>query len=179
MALASDPGNDDTYAVGDSVEVAVTFDEDMAITGSPRIELDIGRAARYAEYDRVAGDIVVFAYIIAEGDTDPDGISIVANKLGLNGGTISDLSGNPAGITDDAVPADTGHRVDGISPKFVSATTVTIAADPSLPPFVPPTPERQGIVVTLSESTDPLRFFDWLSANHGLDVHHFFETSWT
>lgn len=175
VTLASDPGDDETYAVGDSVEVAVTFDENMAITGSPRIELDIGGAARYAEYDRVAGDVVVFAYTIAEGDADPDGISIAANKLSRHGGTIADLSGNPAGITHDAVPADTGHLVDGISPKFGSAITVTIPADPGFPPFVPPTPARQGIAVTLSEPTDPFRTAKWLSAHLELDVHHFFE----
>ena len=174
VALTSDPGDDDTYAVGDKVEVAVTFNEGMAITGSPRIELDMSGAARYAEYDHVAGDVVIFTYTIAEGDTDADGISIAANKLGLNGGTIADLSGNPAVMTHDAVPADTGHLVDGLSPKFVSATTVIIPAKAATP-WAPAVPESPGIAVTLSEAIDHLRLVDWLSDHYRLAVHHFFE----
>ena len=34
IAITSDPGDDDTYGVGDSIEVTVTFNEDVTITGS-------------------------------------------------------------------------------------------------------------------------------------------------
>ena len=174
VALTSDPGDDDTYAVGDSVEVAVTFNEDMAITGTPRIELDMGGTRRYAEYDRVAGGVVVFAYTIAEGDTDADGIAIAANRLGLNGGTITDLAGNPAVLAHGAVPVDAGHLVDGVSPKFASATTVTIPAQDATH-FTPAMPERPGIQVTLSESTDTFKWIEWLDANLDLELHHFYD----
>ncbi len=175
VALTSDPGDDDTYTVGDSVEVTVTFSENVQVTGSPQIELDVGGAAKPAAYRRVDGPAAVFTYAIAEGDADTDGISIGANKIMQNGGTIADLSGNPATLTHDAVAADTGHLVDGISPKFVSAITVTIAGSPGMPPFVPPTPEQPGVRVTLSEATDPLRFVGWLSEHHAVEIQHFFE----
>ena len=50
VAITSDPGNDDTYGVGDSIEVTVTFNEDVTITGSARLEIDVGGTAEIAEY---------------------------------------------------------------------------------------------------------------------------------
>lgn len=174
VALDSDPGDDGTYGVGDKVEVAVTFDEGMAVTGSPQIELDVGGTTRYASFDRVDDEVVFFGYTIAEGDTDADGISIAANKLGLNGGTVADLAGNPAVITHDAVPADTGHLVDGVSPKFVSATTLTIPAQDATY-FAPAMPERPGIQVTLSETTDIFKWIQWLDAHPDVELQHFYD----
>ena len=173
IAITSDPGDDDTYAVGDDVEVTVTFGEDMAVTGEPQIELDVGGTARNGAYSRVDGAAVVLVYTIAEGDDDTDGISVAANKLSLNGGSIADMSGNPAVLTHDAVAANTDHLVDGVSPVFVSATTVTIPAQAgSL--FSPARPARPGVNMTLSESIDLIHFFDWLAAHPDLELQHFF-----
>ena len=173
ISITSDSGDDDTYAVGDDVEVTVTFGEDVAVTGEPQIELDVGGTARNGAYSRVDGVAVVLVYTIAEGDDDTDGISVAANKLSLNGGSIADMSGNPAVLTHDAVAANTDHLVDGVSPAFVSATTITLAAEPATP-FFPAKPERPAIVVTLSESTDLRRFFDWLDDNPDAQLNHFF-----
>ena len=54
---------------------------------------------------------MVYSYTVAVGDADADGISIVANKLTLNGGTMNDAHGNAATLTHDAVDANTGHLV--------------------------------------------------------------------
>ena len=35
-------GNDNTYAIGDEVLVQVTFSTDVTVTGSPRLELNVG-----------------------------------------------------------------------------------------------------------------------------------------
>ena len=48
FAFTSDPnndgraGNDNTYAIGDEVLVQVTFSTDVTVTGSPRLELNVG-----------------------------------------------------------------------------------------------------------------------------------------
>ena len=174
VALTSDPGDDDTYAVGDDVEITVTFSEAIAVRGTPQVELDVGGGAKHAAYRESDGSAAVFTYTIAEGDTDADGISIGANKITLNDGTIMDAAENRAALTHDAVAADTGHLVDGISPAFVSATTVTLAAEP--PTFFSDgKPERPAIVVTLSESTDLDRFFEWLSDHPDAELQRFFE----
>ena len=111
VAITSDPGDDDTYGVGDSIEVTVTFNEEVTVTGAPQLEIDVGGTAKTASYSSASGATVVCSYTVAVGDADTDGISIVANKLTLNGGTINDAHGNAATLTHDAVAADTGHLV--------------------------------------------------------------------
>ena len=55
---------------------------------------------------------VPFIYHVQIGDSDPDGISIAADAIDLNGGSILDDAGNDADLSHDAVPANTGHKVD-------------------------------------------------------------------
>ena len=45
VALASDPGEDLTYGVGDAIRVEVTFSEEVSVTGAPRLKLDLFAAA--------------------------------------------------------------------------------------------------------------------------------------
>ena len=111
VEFTSDPGDDDTYGEGDSIEVTVTFTEDMTVTGAPRLELDFDGTAKTAEYKSVSGKAVVFSYTVTGGDTDTDGIAIGENKLTLNGGTIQDAAKNNAVLTHTAMTADAGHKV--------------------------------------------------------------------
>ena len=95
VAITSDPDDDvqigvfDTgvYGIDDSIEVTVTFSEDVTVTGTPRLRVDIGGTAKTASYESVEGSAVVFSYTVAEGDSDTNGIAIGANKLTLNGGS--------------------------------------------------------------------------------------------
>ena len=66
----------------------------------------------------------VFAYTVASGDNDTDGIEIEANKLSFNGGTIKDVTGKSATLTHDALSADSNHTVDTTAPT-VSSITIT------------------------------------------------------
>ena len=116
------PGSDDTYAIDDSIEVTVTFNEDVTVTGTPRLELDFGGTRKAAGYDSASGSTVVFSYTVAEGDSDSNGIAISANKLTLNGGAIKDAADNDADLSHDALSAQTSHKVDGVRPR-VSGTS--------------------------------------------------------
>ena len=49
VAITSDPGDDDTYGLGDSITVSVTFSEFVGVRGTPQIELDVGGEARAAD----------------------------------------------------------------------------------------------------------------------------------
>ena len=124
IAITSDPGDDDTYATGDRIEVTVTFSEDVKVFSSegppiriPHLELDIGGESARADYQSHQGADVVFAYTVQAGDTDENGIAIGASKLRLNGGLIRDdvgdsyFAANPADLSHDAVPDDSGHMV--------------------------------------------------------------------
>ena len=125
ITITSDTGDDDSfydddavYGIGDSIEVTVTFSEDVSVIGTPRLELDIGSVPKSAEYERAQGSAVMFSYTVAEGDSDSDGIAIEADKLTLNGGSIKDSADNDANLPHNALPAQEDHRVDGIRPTI-------------------------------------------------------------
>ena len=122
LAIGSNPGSDQTYAAEDEIEVRVTFSETVEVEGTPQLRLRVGSRTRTAGYLRGADTAaLVFGYEVAEGDEDTDGVSIEANRLTLNGGTIKDEGDNPAELAHEAVAAQAGHQVDGVRPAFVSA----------------------------------------------------------
>ena len=115
--------------IGDTIKVTVTFSENVTVTGSPRLELTIGSSARNAAYKSTTGSKVVFGYTVAVGDSDTDGISIGANKLSLNGGSIRDAAENDAALSHSAVSTQSGHKVDGIKPTITSAYFIGSSSD--------------------------------------------------
>ena len=153
VALTSDPnedgrtGDDDTYAIGDTIEATVTFSAAVTVTGTPQLTLDIGGTNRTANYS--SGDsttLLVFTYTVAEDDEDTDGIAIAANQLTLNGGVI--MAGTAAAnLSHGALAADSGHKVDGVRPTFVSAETST---------------DGTSITVTFSENISSANHLDFL-----------------
>ena len=80
----------DTYGVGELIVVRVDFDKPVRTTGKPQVAIVIGGDTRQATY---TGRVfpyrsTFFEYVVQAGDTDSDGISIPANALTLNGGSI-------------------------------------------------------------------------------------------
>ncbi len=118
IAITSDPGSDEVYAIGDAIQITVTFSADVTVTGKPQLELDIGGNAKPAEYQSTNASSTVFNYTVAEGDSDTDGIAVAENKLTLNGGTIKDASDNAADLDHVALEARPGHKVDGVRPTI-------------------------------------------------------------
>ena len=121
VLILTGPSNGRTaYAVGDKVLVAVSFSEKVLITGSPQIPLTIGSTVRNAVYDSSnplnTDTLKYFSYTIAAGETDTDGITIAANALSLNSGSITDVVGNAATLTSSAVPAVQSTSVDTTTP---------------------------------------------------------------
>ena len=122
LAISSNPGSDQTYAMEDEIEVTVRFSETVKVEGTPRLRLRVGSRTRTAGYLRGAGTAaLVFGYEVADGDEDSDGVSIEANRLRLNGGTIKDEAENAAELAHGALATQAGHKVDGVRPAFVSA----------------------------------------------------------
>ena len=117
--LVSDPDasgpDDDTYAKGDVIEVALTFSEAVTVSGEPRVRLRMGERNRWARYVRSEGNgtRLVFAYAVRDNDRDDDGVGIEENLLRLNGGSIADARGNPADLSHPALADQAGHKVDG------------------------------------------------------------------
>ena len=128
VAFTSDPDetgpDDDTYVRGDTVEVTVTFDDAVTVTGAPTLELDIGGRARRASYDsgESSGAVAVFSYTVSDGDEDGDGISMGANKLALNGATIvSTANGVAASLSHSGLSPAYTQYVDGVGPALTEA----------------------------------------------------------
>ena len=131
VAVTSTPnsGTADTYGRGETIRVTVTFDEDVTVTGSPVINVEVGSNSRPAAY--VSGSAtteLVFEYTVVAADSDSDGIEIAANALGLNSGTIQSVvaHSNDADLDHAALAAQSSHQVDG---SLVSNTPATGAPE--------------------------------------------------
>ena len=120
IAITSRPERDATYAAGKDIEVTVTFSETVVVTGTPRLRLKVGGVNRTAAYRSGTGAAALFVYMVAEGESDTDGVSIDANSLTLNGGRIRDGANNNALLTHDALAPDAGHQVDGVKPALAA-----------------------------------------------------------
>jgi Ca2+-binding RTX toxin-like protein len=121
LSLSSSPGADATYGKGESIAIAVRFNQTVAVSGTPLLHLNIGGVSRYAQYQSGSDSLTLtFSYVVAAGDRDTNGLSIAANSLSLNGGSILSTSGTAA-ILDHIVLTDaTGHKVDGILPSLAA-----------------------------------------------------------
>ena len=121
ISFSSSPGTDRTYAAGEDIEVTVTFSKEVAVTGSPQLTLKVDGKDRTAGYGSATGAAVTFSYRVAVGESDADGVSIDANSLSLNSGTIKDGTEDiDAVLNHRAVAANAGHKVDGVRPDLAA-----------------------------------------------------------
>ena len=114
ISLVSSPARGDTYELGEEVSVIVEFDRAVTAAGSPQVGLTVGTQTRHAEYSGWGRQSLVFSYTVQASDRDEDGVSIAANALILNGGTVAAAEGAAAAdLTHEAVGAEPGSKVNG------------------------------------------------------------------
>ena len=138
LEITSDPGTDRTYAAEDEIQVTVTFSETVEVTGTPRLQIELGGGSRTADYQGGSGTAaLVFEYEVADGESDTDGLGVEADSL--SGGTIRDEARNNAELDHDGLAADSGHKVDAVKPELaasggavVDGTTLTLTYDEPL-----------------------------------------------
>ena len=120
----SSAGSDATFGIGDAVSATVTFSAAVTVTGTPQLEIDVGGTPTALSYNSGSGStaLVFTGYTVAANEEDTNGLSIAANKLTLNSGTIKATAGdNPDAVLDHAaVAASANHKVDGIRPTLVT-----------------------------------------------------------
>ena len=122
------PGTASTFERGERIEVTVNFNQAVDVTGTPQLALGIGTETRQADYVSGSGTASpVFRYTVVQADVDANGISIAANALALNGGTIRGSVGGRSdaslGLGSNAI-SDLGSRlVNGA--LFTTATGVS------------------------------------------------------
>ena len=125
VAFTSTPASEqnNTYKLNDIIDITVTFNEAVTVTGTPQIDLTIGTTVRQADYKSGSTTTqFLFQYTIQADDEDTDGASINANGLKLNGGSIrkKDSTIN-ADLVHGAQTNQSGHKVDGVVPALTEA----------------------------------------------------------
>ena len=131
--FSNSPASGDYFRQGESIEVTVRFSEAVTVSGSPRVAVSVGGSTRHATYassNRSATELT-FGYTVQGSDRDTDGVSIGANALSLNGGTIR-KSGTTtdAVLTHTAVSASSGRKVDGKS-SAPAVSSISFSGSPA------------------------------------------------
>ena len=146
ISITSDPGSDQTYAVGDTITVNVLFTKgifvESTVGAGVNLSLSIGGSVKTLTYSGVANRTtnprIRFSYTVKLGDSDTDGISIAAFPLRVAAGEGNSIRATTAEgqRVEPAVNADlsyagladqAGHKVDGLVRSVdVSSGTLTV-----------------------------------------------------
>lgn len=119
-----------TYGAGQSLTIRISFNEAVVLTGAPTLVLATGpvnREATFAGFDGT--DTLLFTYPIQPGDLSSDLDYVGTSSLHLNGGSLTDLAGNPADLT-LPTPGTLGSlsfNKDIVIDTVVAVTNVTTA----------------------------------------------------
>lgn len=159
----SAPGYSGAFTAGQSIYVNVRFGERMTVSGTPRLLLETGTTDRYATF--VSGnyeDTLVFKYTMQTGDSSDDLDYKSSTSLELNGGTITDFSGNNAVLT-LASPGISGSlsNVANIvlgTPSTTTTTTTTTTVASTTTTTVPSTTLSAPLVGALSSAQSGFTF---------------------
>ena len=131
VQVTSTPDTGDTYGLGETIEITVTFDNAVTVNasavGPPRIQFRLdGSLNKWAEYSSGSGGTdLEFTYDVQSGDMDDDGIWLPENFLRLRSGTITATADNTvdAILTYDEPGLQPGHKVDGSTSTVPGAPT--------------------------------------------------------
>jgi hypothetical protein len=147
---------------GDVVSVTVTMSEAVTVANTPQLGLVIGTTPVSADYASGSGTTeLTFTYMVLAGQTDINGISISADALTLNSGTIVDAAGNAATLTHNAVVDNGGFLVDTtapVAPPLALGAGVSTGASSAEATAGAVTVDAEldaSVAVTFTSATDP------------------------
>ena len=110
------------YVAGEVLQFSVTFSENVNVTATPTLQVQIGSTNVNAGYVSGTGsNSLVFTYTVLVGQEDTDGITV--NTLT---GDVEDLTGNDAVLTLNNIGSTTQVLVDAVAPVV---TSVAVPAD--------------------------------------------------
>jgi alpha-tubulin suppressor-like RCC1 family protein len=113
------PPANDTYMYSENLDFVVNYDQNVTVTGFPRISLVAGTTTRYATYQSGSGSqALTFRFAHTQGDTDANGI-VLSSPIGLNGGTMTDTSTSANALLSFSLPITTGVLLDGTLPPII------------------------------------------------------------
>lgn len=152
-----------TYGIGATIDIVVTFDQAVDVTGTPRLQLNItGGSTRYATYSSGTGTTdLTFSYTTVASDTAADLNYSSTSALQLNGGTIS-RAGSSGGIAATRTLATPGAANSlGFNRNIVIDTNVpTITTSSPAGPTNTWGLESRVVTFTMSKEIDPASLAD-------------------
>ena len=114
------------YKQGEDIDIEVTFNKAITVTGSPKIGIDVGGNAKFAVYNSIAANTLTFRYTVEANLNDADGIGMTTS-INVSEGTITDSGSNAVSGSslDFTEPANLALvKVDNTAPTIDSVTTV-------------------------------------------------------
>ena len=146
VAATSSPASGNVYRLGETIEITVTYDQVVTVSGDPEFEFSLGQSGdtedesrRRATYDAGASsaDSLVFTYVVAPGDLDPDGIWIGDHTRTLK------LDGDDSIVNRHMVASRPDHREFGrLTAHKVDArpwiTGVEVTSNPAIDIYYTP-----------------------------------------
>ncbi len=151
IEVTSDATNN-TYKVGDAINIYIQYDEEVTVTGTPQLTLETGTTDRTINYVDRSVSTLRFTYTVQSGDVSSDLELIAANNFNLNSGTIKDVAGNNASLTLPVGSSTSGSLsnnknivIDGLVP------TITSVAVPTNATYVPG--QHLDFTINTSENT--------------------------
>jgi len=92
--------SDGSYKTGQVLPITVTFDEVVAVSGTPQLTLETGSTDRTIDYHSGTGtNTLTFNYTVQAGDTSADLDYLATTSLQLGEDSIRDTAGNNASLT--------------------------------------------------------------------------------
>ena len=156
VRIYGNPPNGVGYAAGERIEGQVRFSIPVEVKGSPRLALNVGGRTRHATLYSQSSDgfWLNFRYEVQPQDLDEDGISIPANALQLNGGSIRSAAGANAGLSlgTHAIENAAQHKVDGSVAAVPRVERVRVSSSPQTVPPTPPGNVLRGTFDSASRS---------------------------
>ncbi len=165
IEVISEPGEDGVYEMGDGIELAVTFDDEVTVTGTPQLTMDLDGSTQMAAFHEArnaasgssmgsTGDAMIFRYTVQTADEATDGLTVVQDAFSLNGGTIVDPNGNEPDLR-HAASTFADHPVVEVAPEVEGVRT---------------SQDGSQVIITFSENVQVRPDLQTLSSFAGVDV---------
>ena len=143
VSFINTPDSGDTYTLGETIQIAVTFDADIELIGTqtrPQLMLNIGgerqRAGWYDwdgyTYGGRPGRTLFFKHVVQASDHDADGVGIPAGEVSVSDGGVA-LADNPSVKADLSFPEvsdDPTRRVDSSVVRAPKVSAIEIISHP-------------------------------------------------
>ncbi|MEP6517622.1 FG-GAP-like repeat-containing protein [Microcoleus vaginatus] len=130
---------DGSYGVGSTINITVTFDAAVNVTGIPQLQLETGTTDSFATYASGSGSTALtFNYVVQAGDASGDLEYLATNALTLNGGTIKETAATAFDAFLTLPPLASANSLGG-------SKAIVIGTVPTPTPTPTPTPITNNI----------------------------------